>query len=212
MELKRLVAGLAFLTSVTAFLVIVGGGLALVLIESSGERGAGALLALCGAICFAAAMMILFAAERAFARHGGKAGALTMTLLAALPPAALSIGALRFAGFPYGSGVPLLWGAFAAGLVLALGALSVLVVGYGRMGEARPAPPRREASRPPSSAEVTLQSAVLSREDAFRQAAERRQLLLDAEREETSESAAAGDDEVRVTPVDLPSIGQFRRQ
>jgi hypothetical protein len=214
--LKRLVAGLAFLSSVAAFLVVVGGGLALLLIVNSGERGAGALLALSGSISFAAAMMLLFAGDGALARLGGRAGALIATLLAVLPPAALSLAAMRFAGFPFGGAAPFLWSALVAGVAFALGTLSVAAVGYERMSAGRRAPAvRREAPRRAPDPEVTLQSAAVSREDAFRQAAERRRLFIAENRRpaDASEEAAPEDDEVRVTPVvDLPSIDQFRRR
>lgn len=207
--MTRLVAGLAFIASAVAFLVVAGGGLALLLIENSGERGAGALLALSGAVCFAAAMTLLFARQRAFAGHGGRAGALTATLLGVLPPAALSIAALRFAGLPWGSPLPLFdWSAFAAGLALAVGALAVLAVGYRRMVEARRGRPARVA-QPELGGDVMPRSAAPS--EGARQPARGKQRAREMGREPRAEASAPETDEVRVTPVDLPSIGQFRR-
>jgi hypothetical protein len=207
--LARLVAGFAFLSSVAAFLVIAGGGLVLLLLENSGERGAGALLALSGAISFAAAMILLFAREGAFAGRGGTAGALTAALLGALPLAALSIGALRFSGLPFGSSMPLVdWSAFAAGLAYALGALSVLAVGYRRLSDARFARP--QAVRPMHHPSAATHAAARPAEQP--RSAPRPERAPEPERHAQGPMPAVEGDEVRVTPIELPSIGQFRQR
>jgi hypothetical protein len=130
---KRAVAALAFLASLVAFAVFVGGGLFLLLVESSGERGTGALLALGGMIAFAAALALIFAADDMFDRMGRAAGASVAALIAVLPVAALAFGAIRFAGLPIGSSLPRLdWAVFAVGLLLGLGAASILLLSYWR--------------------------------------------------------------------------------
>lgn len=226
--MKRLVAGLAFMASVAAFLVIVGGGLVLLVIPNSGERLAGAVLVLAGAIAFAAAMALVFARPGAFARPGGGAGALTAALLGVLPPAALSAIAVRFTGFPASNAVPLIdWGIFLGGVFFALGGLAVLARGYWRLSERASARARPEAVQPlarqrhketPLDDEASLtrplgvppeRSGAVT---AFR-------LLPDEPSDEPNQPATRrasaildDDDEVRVTPVELPSIGQFRRR
>lgn len=259
-DVKRLIAGLAFLTSLAACLVTVGGGLLLLLIEGSGERGAGALLALAGAVTFAAAMVLIFAATDRFSGRSGRAVAVVAALLGVLPVAALSVAALRFSGFPLGSAVPLVdWPVFAAGLLFALGAVSILVMGIWRRSEAavprlqegadlREGPdlrerleaaiPRRQAPAPPMAPappaappppepearhqptapppeprrreiEASYRPTGPTRSSAEDEAALRRALRIYEEEEEPEPNA---DDEVRVTPVELPSIAQFRRR
>jgi hypothetical protein len=209
-NVKRLVAGLAFLSSVAAFLVVVGGGLALLIIESSGERGAGAALALSGAIAFAAAMLLIFAGEGLFSGRGS-VWAIIAALLGMLPVAALSVGALRFSGFPISSAVPAVdWPVFALGVVLALGAVSVLTVGYWRWKGPSPVRSARHAFRMEEHPPV-----VLRPPDQPGRAAAREPGPLPArgmQRPAPRPTPPAYDDEedIRVTPVDLPSLGRFR--
>ncbi|MGH6925018.1 MAG: hypothetical protein ACRED5_14895 [Propylenella sp.] len=209
--MRRLVAGLAFLSSVAAFVVIAGGGFLLLLIENSGERGAGALLALSGSIAFAAAMILIFAREGAFTGRGGRAGAVTASVLGALPSAALSAGALRFSGLPLGSDTPFIdWPAFAAGLLLALGAFSLLATGYWRTRERPPPRARSEALRPAPDAIAARAAQPI---DTPRQAPFT-QPTMAARTVPTRAPVSVDepDEAVPVTPVDLPSIGQFRRR
>ena len=74
-RLKRLVTVLAFLSSFAALIVVAGGGLALFAIEVSGERGMGALLALCSGVAFAAVMALIFAREGLSAKERGRRSA-----------------------------------------------------------------------------------------------------------------------------------------
>lgn len=214
--MKRLAAGLALVTSVAAFLVIVGGGLFLAVIENSGERMVGALLALSGAIAFAAVLMLVFARQGGFAGRGGRAGALTAALLGVLPVAALGAGALRVSGLPFGSAVPLLdWTIFFVGVVLALGAAAVLATGYWRMKEAPPARARPEAVRPASHAAPPPEHPVRPQQasTSTRQPQRPAQPVRLAEPPATPAAQADhDDDDVRVTPVELPSIGRFRQR
>ncbi len=135
--MKRLITTLAFLTSLATALVVVGGGLALLIIRDSGERGSGALLALCGVVAFAFAMVLVYAREGAFSGRVLSAGAIAAGILGAMPVAALAYAAIRFADyFPLKSPVPIIdWTAFVAGILLALGALAIVALGYWRSQE-----------------------------------------------------------------------------
>ena len=136
-ELKRLVTALALLSSLASLLVIAGGGLALLAIENSGERGMGALLAACSAIAFAAVMALLFAREGAFGGALWKGAAIAAAILGAIPPAGLAFLAIRFAGMPIGSRMPLVdWAVLGIGVLFALGAVSILALGHRRSQEA----------------------------------------------------------------------------
>jgi hypothetical protein len=211
-DVKRLVSSLAFLSSLAACIVVVGGGLTLLAIENSGERFSGALLALGGSVAFAATMILIFARRGAFAGPGGRVGALAAGVLGTLPMAAICMAALRFSGLPYASPVPLVdWPVFGVGVVLALGAASVLALGIIRMREfparapvaapaamAQPLPPRpspRRLPERPAEARPTIQE----RPERLR--------LRPAEWQEED----LGDEDIHVTPVELPSIGRFRR-
>ena len=211
--MKRLIAGLAFLSSAAAFFVIVGGGLALLAVANSGERGSGALLALSGSTAFAAALVIVFAKEGAFAGRGGRAWALTAVLLGVLPSAALSAGALRFSGFPYSSATPRIdLPIFAAGLFFACGAAALLATGYRRLREKAPARARPEAVRPAEHpAEALRPAAEPVRPAELKRPALQPRRPAEAERPLTAHSVG-DDEELRATPVELPSIGQFRRR
>ena len=128
--LRRIATGLALGTSLLAFLAIVGTGLFLAGVEQSGERGLGVVLAVAGTAAFGAALFLAFAPARVFRGPVGKVlGAMT-TVLAVLPVALLAMAAFVFVGVPYGSLVPRLdWTLFAVGLLLALGAVSIAVLG-----------------------------------------------------------------------------------
>jgi hypothetical protein len=146
--LKHVVSLLALLASLAAFAMFVGGGLFLLIVESSGERGAGALLALGGTIASLATLALVFAKRDAFEGKRGAPLAVFTALVAVLPIVVLAWGAFHFAGFPAGTTMPLLdWSIFAAGVALALGALSILVLGYLRIagGFDRRAMPQEEA-------------------------------------------------------------------
>jgi hypothetical protein len=124
------------LTSLISLLFIAGGGVALFAIENSGERGTGALLALGGAIAFGAVMALLFAKDGTFGGASGRAVAIATAIVGALPVAAISFAAIRFAGFPIGSRTPAVdWSALSAGVVLGLGTLAILAIGVRRSQE-----------------------------------------------------------------------------
>jgi hypothetical protein len=134
--LKRLESALAFLSSLAALILIAGGGLALLAIRVSGERGMGALLALCSGIAFAAVMALLFARLGSLGEGWRKAAAIAAAIVGAAPPAVITFLALRFAGNPFGSRVPLLeWSVLGIGIFFGLGALSILALGHRRSQE-----------------------------------------------------------------------------
>ncbi len=221
--MKRPVIGFALLSSIAAFLVIVGGGLVLLLVPSSGEQGAGAMLALSGSIAFAAALLLTLGWGRVPGTAESRAGALTCALLAALPLAALSAIALRFSGLPVNSTLPVVdWSIFGLGLVFALGALSMMAIGYWRMQDAlalRRQPEREEAEALVAAAAVQLEAmakeseaAGAAKSDAAEPPAPDAEPSKAPPPKAAREAVVAGDDDIRVTPVDLPSIGQFRRR
>ena len=119
--MKRLVTALAFLSSLASLIVIAGGGLTLLAIENSGERGAGALLALGGAVAFAAVLALIFAKEGAFGEGVLEGGWRSpRRSLARSPSPALAFVAIRFAGLPFGSRMPLVdWTVLAIGILFA---------------------------------------------------------------------------------------------
>jgi hypothetical protein len=134
--LKPLVTVLALLTSIASLVVIAGGGLALLAIEVSGERGVGALLALCSGLAFAAVVALVLAPDGFFGEGIRRAGAIAAGIVGAIPVAALAYVAIRFAGIPIGSRMPLLdWAVLAVGIVFGLGALAILALGHRRSQE-----------------------------------------------------------------------------
>jgi hypothetical protein len=186
-HLIRAVSALALLASLAAFIVFVGGGLFLLAVESSGERGAGALLAAGGAIAFAMALMLIFARRDAFG-SAWRIAAIIAALVAMLPVAALSVAALRFAGLPAGSRTPLLdWPVFGAGLLLGLGALAILLLAYLRVRARRE--PRYVVEAAPKDIPPPRPAAWV----------EAPPIDFDAE------------DEVRVTPVRRATVARLRR-
>ena len=139
--MKRLVTVLAFLSSITSLLVIAGGGLALLAIEVSGERGVGALMALGSGLAFAAVVALVFAPEGFFGEGLRRGGAIAAAIVGAMPVAGLAYVAIRFAGIPLGSRVPLLdWTVLFVGILFGLGALSILALGHRRSQESETTP------------------------------------------------------------------------
>ena len=135
--MRRIICALAFLSSFSALLAIAGGGLALLVIENSGERGMGALLALGETVAFAAVMVLLFAKEGTFGEGIYPALAIVLSIVGAAPVAALAFIAIRFAGLPLGSAMPLIdWSVLAAGVGLGIGAIAILALGHRRTQEA----------------------------------------------------------------------------
>ena len=134
--MRSLTAALAFGATLLAFLLLLGTGAFLAVVEESGARGAGVLLALSAAVAFGAAAFLIWAPTGYFSRPLRRPLGVVITLAAAAPPAALAAAALVFTGLPLGTRLPLMdWPLFAAGLVLALGTLCVLAVGYRRLWE-----------------------------------------------------------------------------
>ncbi len=135
--MKRLVTALAFLTSLAALIVVAGGGLALLAIANSGERGTGALLALGCTIAFASVMVLIFAQEGVFGDAPWRAVAIGAGIVGAIPAAALAFVAIRFAGLPVGSRMPLVdWTVLSVGILFGLGAIAILALGHRRSQEA----------------------------------------------------------------------------
>lgn len=214
--MKGLIAGLGFLVSLAAFLVVVGGGLFLFVVENSGERGAGALLALSGSIAFGAATVVAFG-RGMFARRGGRSGAVICTFLGILPPAALAIIALRISGLPPESDAPLVdWSIFAVGFGFALGALALAATGYWCAKAAAAhvtgaSEPKAKDESSPSATEPVPERAAKPNLAAAMAAASEPEPSPPPPQQNSP--ASEDDEDIRVTPVvELPSIDPFRRR
>jgi hypothetical protein len=134
--MQRAISALAFLASLVSVIVIAGGGAALLAIENSGERGAGALLALGGAVAFAAVAGLTFAKKGTFAPGARRVLAIAAAIVGAIPVAVLAFVLIRFAGLPFDSVMPIIdWAAFAMGVALAVGVLAILALGHRRSQE-----------------------------------------------------------------------------
>jgi hypothetical protein len=134
--MQRAITAVAFLASLASLIVIAGGGATLLAIENSGERSAGALLALGGLIAFAAVATLAFAKTGAFASGARRALAIAAAIIGAVPVAALAFVLIRFAGLPFGSVMPMVdWTALAIGISLAVGMLAILALGHRRSQE-----------------------------------------------------------------------------
>ena len=134
--MHRAIAAVALLASLVSLIVIAGGGTALLAIENSGERGAGALLALGGLVAFAAVATLVFAKKGTFASGLRRALAIAAAIVGAIPVAVLAFVLIRFAGLPFDSVVPMIdWAAFAVGVGLGLGVLAILALGHRRSQE-----------------------------------------------------------------------------
>ncbi len=181
---RTAIAAYAFVSSLVAFVVIGTGGLVLAGVENSGARGPGLMIAALAAGAFACALLLVFAPSGAFRGRARRPAGIAATFIAALPVGALGMAAILFVRLPFGSAMPRIeWPLFAAGLVLVLGALSVVALGYLRVTEGSGRAAGREpAGRPaPASAEV--------RRDAPRW------------EEEGARATAREEDEARVTRV-----------
>jgi hypothetical protein len=143
--MQRAIAAMALLASLISLIIIAGGGGALLAIENSGERGAGALLALAGLVASAAVVLLVFARKGTFASGPRRALAIAAAIVGVVPVAGLAFVLIRFAGVPFGSAVPILdWGALALGVAMAAGVLAILALGHRRSlegGIAQPEPP-----------------------------------------------------------------------
>jgi hypothetical protein len=129
--LKKAIVALAFLSSVVSFLVVGGGGGALVAISNSGEQATGALLGFCGTIALVCVMVLIFASEVRFREPTWRAGAIAAAIIGAMPSAGIAAAAFRFAGLPIQSAMPAVdWSVFVAGILFTLGSIAILVLGY----------------------------------------------------------------------------------
>jgi hypothetical protein len=165
---------MAFLSSLAALAVIAGGGLTLLAVENSGERVTGALLAFGSFVAFAAVMALLFLREGTFAEGGWQALAIAAAIVGTLPVAVLAYTAIRFAGVPFDSPVPLLdWTVLALGALLGLGVIAILALGHHRT---------QEAAAPPLVHMQQIRSAQQQLRSAF-ESEQRRGLSDDAESE-----------------------------
>jgi hypothetical protein len=142
--LRTVAVAVAFACSLLTFVVMLAAGLFLALIQESGARGAGVLLALGAIIAFVAALLLVFARHGAFSQRSRKPLAVAIAFAAFIPVAALAYGAFTFSGVPLGSrSAAVMWAIFGTGLLLAAGALCIAVLGYLRVTEAPRPPPSR---------------------------------------------------------------------
>jgi hypothetical protein len=131
---SRIIAVLAFLASLAAYLVIMVTGVGFAAVEQSGERGLGVLLAVGSTLAFGAAMFLVFAAPDRFRGPARRAMATAATLVAIVPVVMLAGAAFAFSGLPIGSAMPALdWSVFALGLGFSLGAICLALVGWSRI-------------------------------------------------------------------------------
>jgi amino acid transporter len=152
--LRRVITAVALFAGAVTFVLSAGTGLFLAGVEQSGERGAGVLLALAGAVAFASLLFLAVARPAFFRRSGGKAMLGIATLLSAAPVGALAIAALYFVGIPFGSAVPRIdWTLFGVGLALAAGAAAITALGYLRFKDTGA---RSNAGRPEAALDAPL--------------------------------------------------------
>lgn len=134
--MKLVAIVLAALSSFVSLLVLTGGGLALLAIEVSGERGVGALLAACGLAASAAVAALIGARYGTFGSGLRRAAAIVLAMVGAAPPAILAFLAFSFARSPWGSPVPTMeWAALAGAILLGVGVVSILAIGHWRSQE-----------------------------------------------------------------------------
>ncbi len=191
-DLNRVTATLSFLSSLVSFFVLCGGGAALLVVQNSGERATGALLAFCGAVAFASVLVLLFAPEASFREQTWRAGAVAAAIIGAMPVGGLAAAAFRFAGFPFRSAMPSVdWSIFLAGVALALGALSILALGYRRARTA----PDREFEEDEDDGDLDMEVIHM------KQIRDAQLHLRSALESAAADARDAGDDEVRVRRV-----------
>jgi hypothetical protein len=133
---KRAITVCAVLSSLTALVVIVGGALMLARLEHSDAGGASLAIGALAAGAFALTLVLVFAPVGTFRRSGRRPAGIVATFFAALPVGVLGTAAILFVGLPGSAAMPeLVWPLRAAGIVLALGAVSVVALGYLRVTE-----------------------------------------------------------------------------
>jgi amino acid transporter len=158
-ELRLLVVAGAFGSSLLAFVLLLAIGAFLAGFEQTGARGTGLLLVVCAVVAFSAALFLVFARPGYFGGRLRRPLGMVVTFVAAAPVVALAWAALFFTGLPLGTDLPLMdWPLFAAGLVLALGSVSILALGYRRASEriARSAPAAEPASAERDEEEIRV--------------------------------------------------------
>ena len=134
--LRAVIVAAALAAASLAFIATISIGLFLAGIGESGARGSGLLLAIGSVAAFLATLALVFAPQRRF-RGSGKALAALATLLALAPVVTISGAALFFSGNPLGSSLPVVdWTAFAIGILLALGAAAIALLGLSRLADA----------------------------------------------------------------------------
>lgn len=193
--MKKAIVALAFLSSVVSFLVVGGGGGALVAIANSGEQATGALLGFCGTVALACVMVLIFASEARFRESTWRAGAIAAAIIGAMPSAGIAAAAFRFAGLPIGSAMPAVdWSVFLAGTLFTLGSISILVLGYLR--SQTPMQPAATEEDGAEEADVIRMQAIRNAQDQLRSALEDAGAL-----EEEDAGALEEEDGVRVRRV-----------
>ena len=147
--MRLLVVAGALGSSLLAFVLLLAIGAFLAGFEQTGARGTGLLLVVSAVVAFSAALFLVFARPGYFGGRLRRPLGMVVTFIAAAPVVALAWAALFFTGLPLGTDLPLMdWPLFAGGLVLALGSVSILALGYRRASErmARSAPAAEPAS------------------------------------------------------------------
>lgn len=134
--MRLLVLAGAFGSSLLAFVLLLAIGAFLAGFEQTGARGTGLLLVVSAAVTFAAALFLMLARPGYFRGRLRRPLGMVITFVAAAPVVALAWAALFFTGVPLGTELPMMdWPIFAGGLVLALGSVSILALGYRRVSE-----------------------------------------------------------------------------
>ena len=137
--MRFLVVSAAFIASTVAFIAALAIGLFLAGVDESGMRGTGLLLAGGAVVAYAAALLIIVGPPRLF-RGRGRVLAWLAALIAIVPLLAISGAALSVSGNPLGSTAPTLeYPAFAAGVLLAVGAAALVRLAVSKPRGARPA-------------------------------------------------------------------------
>jgi hypothetical protein len=133
---KRAITVCAFLSSLTALVVIAGGALMLAGLEHTDASGASLAISALATGAFALTLVLVFAPIGTFQNRRRRPAGIAATFLAAMPVGVLGIAAILFVGLPGSTAMPeLVWPLRAAGIVLALGAVSVVALGYVRVTE-----------------------------------------------------------------------------
>jgi hypothetical protein len=135
---RRLITGLALAAGAVAFLAMTAAGMFMAGIAQSGTRSAGLLLILGGLVSIGALLFLIFAPPRYFKGASRRMIGAAAAAIAFVPVAAIAVGAIAFAGVPFGSRTPSLdWSVFAVGVGLAAGAIAIVALAYLRLKTSR---------------------------------------------------------------------------